>query len=192
MHDPGWDGAGVAGEVHDVHTASGLTLSPAPPLLSVPPGSATLHHWQQLAQPHLGGILDPRPGVVTKGFRTLDTDLDEVYCLNDFEEDETGDHISLPGLPTSTPVQHPETSGERCRARGTVSGSRSYPSRPQARPEDEQELPAATEKEEEEEEGSGEGIHRLESCALAPGPGAEFRAIPTPSQAPLAVALCLL
>ncbi|XP_049638349.1 trafficking kinesin-binding protein 1 isoform X2 [Suncus etruscus] len=73
-------------------------------------GSATLHHWQQLAQPHLGGILDPRPGVVTKGFRTLDTDLDEVYCLNDFEEDETGDHISLPGLATSTPVQHPKTS----------------------------------------------------------------------------------
>uniref|UniRef100_A0A452T453 Trafficking kinesin protein 1 n=1 Tax=Ursus maritimus TaxID=29073 RepID=A0A452T453_URSMA len=73
-------------------------------------GSATLHHWQQLAQPHLGGILDPRPGVVTKGFRTLDVDLDEVYCLNDFEEDDTGDHISLPGLATSTPVQHPETS----------------------------------------------------------------------------------
>ncbi|KFO33300.1 Trafficking kinesin-binding protein 1 [Fukomys damarensis] len=64
-------------------------------------GSATLHHWQQLAQPHLGGILDPRPGVVTKGFRTLDVDLDEVYCLNDFEEDDTA---------TSTPVQHPETS----------------------------------------------------------------------------------
>ncbi|XP_054993229.1 trafficking kinesin-binding protein 1 isoform X1 [Sorex araneus] len=118
-------------------------------------GSATLHHWQQLAQPHLGGILDPRPGVVTKGFRTLDTDLDEVYCLNDFEEDETGDHISLPGLATSTPVQHPETSGERCQAHVTVSGSRSYPSQPQARPEDMQELPAAAEeKEEEEEEGS--------------------------------------
>ncbi|XP_021113605.1 trafficking kinesin-binding protein 1 isoform X6 [Heterocephalus glaber] len=55
-------------------------------------GSATLHHWQQLAQPHLGGILDPRPGVVTKGFRTLDVDLDEVYCLNDFEEDDTANH----------------------------------------------------------------------------------------------------
>nr|KAF6335935.1 trafficking kinesin protein 1 [Pipistrellus kuhlii] len=73
-------------------------------------GSATLHHWQQLAQPHLGGILDPRPGVVTKGFRTLDVDVDEVYCLNDFEEDDTGDHISPPGLATSTPAQHPETS----------------------------------------------------------------------------------
>ncbi|KAM4855380.1 LOW QUALITY PROTEIN: trafficking kinesin-binding protein 1-like [Urocitellus parryii] len=115
-------------------------------------GSATLHHWQQLAQPHLGGILDPRPGVVTKGFRTLDVDLDEVYCLNDFEEDDTGDHISLPGLATSTPVQHPETSGERSRAHVTVSGSRSYPSRPQASPEEMQEMPAA--KEEEEEEGS--------------------------------------
>uniref|UniRef100_A0A8C9EVV7 Trafficking kinesin protein 1 n=1 Tax=Pavo cristatus TaxID=9049 RepID=A0A8C9EVV7_PAVCR len=63
----------------------------------------------QLAQPHLGGILDPRPGVVTKGFRTLDLDLDEVYCLNDYEEDETGD-ISYKGLTTSTPVQHTETS----------------------------------------------------------------------------------
>ncbi|KAM6160557.1 trafficking kinesin-binding protein 1 isoform 1-T1 [Erethizon dorsatum] len=103
-------------------------------------GSATLHHWQQLAQPHLGGILDPRPGVVTKGFRTLDVDLDEVYCLNDFEEDDTGDHIPLPGLATSTPVQHPETSGERSRARVTVPGSRSSP-------EEMQEPPMAAEEE---------------------------------------------
>ncbi|XP_036287859.1 trafficking kinesin-binding protein 1 isoform X5 [Pipistrellus kuhlii] len=116
-------------------------------------GSATLHHWQQLAQPHLGGILDPRPGVVTKGFRTLDVDVDEVYCLNDFEEDDTGDHISPPGLATSTPAQHPETSGERSRAHVTVAGGRSSPSRPQASPEEMQE-PAAMEEEEEEEEGS--------------------------------------
>ncbi|XP_005383610.1 PREDICTED: trafficking kinesin-binding protein 1 isoform X4 [Chinchilla lanigera] len=98
-------------------------------------GSATLHHWQQLAQPHLGGILDPRPGVVTKGFRTLDVDMDEVYCLNDFEEDDTGDHIPLPGLATSTPVQHPETSGERFQARVTVPGSRSSPEEMQEPPE---------------------------------------------------------
>eukprot|EP00079_Xenopus_tropicalis_P036245 XP_017950016.1 PREDICTED: trafficking kinesin-binding protein 1 isoform X4 [Xenopus tropicalis] len=52
-------------------------------------GSATLHHWQQLAQPNLGGILDPRPGVVTKGFRTLDLDQEDVYCFTDYEEDET-------------------------------------------------------------------------------------------------------
>nr|XP_034340174.1 trafficking kinesin-binding protein 1 isoform X6 [Arvicanthis niloticus] len=120
-------------------------------------GSATLHHWQQLAQPHLGGILDPRPGVVTKGFRTLDVDLDEVYCLNDFEEDDTGDHISLAGLATSTPIQHPETSGERSRARVTVSGSRSYSSQLQASPEEMHQPPAQAgleEEEEEEEEGS--------------------------------------
>ncbi|XP_054847823.1 trafficking kinesin-binding protein 1 isoform X1 [Eublepharis macularius] len=101
-------------------------------------GSVTLHHWQQLAQPHLGGILDPRPGVVTKGFRTLDLDVDEVYCLNDFEEDETGD-ITFKGLTTSTPVQHTETSGERSQAQVTVSDSENCPSRSQAFPEEMQE-----------------------------------------------------
>jgi hypothetical protein len=98
-----------------------------------------------------------------------------VYCLNDFEEDDTGDHISLPGLATSTPVQHPETSGERSRARVTVSGSRSYPSRPQASPEEMQEPPA---KQEEEEEGSGEGTS-ISPVNLAPLPEAEFWAILT-------------
>jgi len=51
-----------------------------------PTGSLTLHHWQQLAKPHLGTILDPHPGVVTKGFRPLAQDA--VYCLSDMEEDE--------------------------------------------------------------------------------------------------------
>ncbi|KAM7336808.1 hypothetical protein ACRRTK_002927 [Alexandromys fortis] len=100
---------------------------------------------------------DPRPGVVTKGFRTLDVDLDEVYCLNDFEEDDTGDHISLTGLATSTPVQHPETSGERSRARVTVSGSRSYSSQPQASSEEMHKPPAPAGLEEEEEEEEEEG-----------------------------------
>nr|XP_048279051.1 trafficking kinesin-binding protein 1 isoform X12 [Myodes glareolus] len=138
-------------------------------------GSATLHHWQQLAQPHLGGILDPRPGVVTKGFRTLDVDLDEVYCLNDFEEDDTGDHISLTGLATSTPVQHPETSGERSRARVTVSGSRSYSSQPQASPEEMQQPPAPAGLEEE-EEGSGEGTS-ISPVNLTPVPETELWAL---------------
>ncbi|GCC19276.1 hypothetical protein chiPu_0021798, partial [Chiloscyllium punctatum] len=52
-------------------------------------GSVTLYQWQQLAQPNLGGILQPRPGVLTKDFRQLDIDTGEVYNLNDFEEDET-------------------------------------------------------------------------------------------------------
>ncbi|XP_039768888.1 trafficking kinesin-binding protein 1 isoform X2 [Ornithorhynchus anatinus] len=116
-------------------------------------GSATLHHWQQLAQPHLGGILDPRPGVVTKGFRTLDFDQDEVYCLNDFEEDESGD-ISYKGLTTSTPVQHSETSGERSQAQGTVSDRESLPTRSQAFTEEMQEPTAADAGGDDDDEGS--------------------------------------
>ncbi|XP_070277942.1 trafficking kinesin-binding protein 2 [Myotis yumanensis] len=49
-------------------------------------GSQTLHHWQQLAQPNLGTILDSRPGVITKGFTQLPKDA--VYHLSDLEEDE--------------------------------------------------------------------------------------------------------
>ncbi|XP_061859131.1 trafficking kinesin-binding protein 2 isoform X2 [Colius striatus] len=49
-------------------------------------GSQTLFHWQQLARPNLGTILDPRPGVVTKGFTPLSDDT--VYHISDLEEDE--------------------------------------------------------------------------------------------------------
>ncbi|NWX44082.1 TRAK1 protein, partial [Steatornis caripensis] len=65
-------------------------------------GSVTLHHWQQLARPNLAGILVPRPGVLTKDFRQLDIDLEEVYSLNDLEEDDV-DTSSFQLLPTSTP-----------------------------------------------------------------------------------------
>lgn len=54
-----------------------------------PEGSLTLHHWQQLAKPHLASILDLHPGVVTKGFRPLPQDA--VYHLSDLEEDEEND-----------------------------------------------------------------------------------------------------
>ncbi|KAG7326209.1 hypothetical protein KOW79_009610 [Hemibagrus wyckioides] len=54
-------------------------------------GSLTLHHWQQLAKPHLASILDLHPGVVTKGFRPLPQD--SVYHLNDLEEDEENDRV---------------------------------------------------------------------------------------------------
>ncbi|XP_036411308.1 trafficking kinesin-binding protein 1-like isoform X1 [Megalops cyprinoides] len=63
-------------------------------------GSVTLHHWQQLAQPNLGGILDSRPGVVPKGFRPLELDLEEVYQFTDFEEDEPDEQF-FQNLPTS-------------------------------------------------------------------------------------------
>ncbi|XP_074835305.1 huntingtin-associated protein 1 isoform X2 [Carettochelys insculpta] len=65
-------------------------------------GSVTLHHWQQLAKPNLGGILDPRPGVLTKDFRQLDVDLEEVYNLHDLEEDDV-DLSAVQALATSTP-----------------------------------------------------------------------------------------
>ncbi|KAM4884579.1 LOW QUALITY PROTEIN: huntingtin-associated protein 1 [Sylvia borin] len=70
-------------------------------------GSVTLHHWQQLAQPNLGGILVPRPGVLTKDFKQLDIDLEEVYSLNDLEEDDV-DTSSFQLLPTSTPAKAKE------------------------------------------------------------------------------------
>ncbi|XP_063068151.1 trafficking kinesin-binding protein 2 isoform X2 [Engraulis encrasicolus] len=57
-------------------------------------GSLTLHHWQQLAQPHLASMLDPHPGVVTKGFRPLPLDHQDpqaTYRLTDLEEDEEGE-----------------------------------------------------------------------------------------------------
>ncbi|XP_040186923.1 huntingtin-associated protein 1 isoform X2 [Rana temporaria] len=66
-------------------------------------GSATLLHWQQLAKPNLGGILDPRPGVLTKDFQELDIDVEDVYNLNDFEEDEP---ISFQATVTSTPTKN--------------------------------------------------------------------------------------
>lgn len=103
-----------------------------------------------MAQPHLGGILDPRPGVVTKGFRNLDLDQEEVYSFADYEEDETGD-LPYKSLTTSSPVHHSETSGERSRAQLTVSDSKNCPSHSHAAPEDLQE-PAT-----DDDEGPGEG-----------------------------------
>nr|XP_054599950.1 trafficking kinesin-binding protein 1 [Nothobranchius furzeri] len=77
-------------------------------------GSVTLHHWQQLAKPNLGGILHPRPGVLTKDFKELEVDIQHVYSLNDLEEDEpdfsqlSGAHglvsPSGPNLPQTCPT----------------------------------------------------------------------------------------
>lgn len=69
-------------------------------------GSATLHHWQQLAQPHLGVILDARPGVVPKGYRPLELELEQVYPWGGFEEDEPGEQY-FQNLPTSSAAASP-------------------------------------------------------------------------------------
>ncbi|XP_068775457.1 huntingtin-associated protein 1 isoform X2 [Struthio camelus] len=73
-------------------------------------GSVTLHHWQQLARPDLGGILVPRPGVLTKDFRQLDVDLEEIYNLDDLEEDDV-EAGSFQLLPTSMPAKAKERPG---------------------------------------------------------------------------------
>uniref|UniRef100_A0A3B3U4Z0 Trafficking kinesin-binding protein 1-like n=1 Tax=Poecilia latipinna TaxID=48699 RepID=A0A3B3U4Z0_9TELE len=64
-------------------------------------GSVTLHHWQQLAKPNLGGILHPRPGVLTKDFKELEVDVQHVYSLTDLEEDEPD-----PSASSSSVLQH--------------------------------------------------------------------------------------
>nr|XP_015212332.1 PREDICTED: trafficking kinesin-binding protein 1-like [Lepisosteus oculatus] len=119
-------------------------------------GSATLHHWQQLAQPNLGGILDSRPGVVTKGFRPLELDLEEVYQFTDFEEDEPGD-LSFQSLSTSSPAPpHAEASGERPRGpRVTGTDSGAPPSQPP---------PTATETPEQKAAGDEASVHYPGKC----------------------------
>ncbi|XP_037549134.1 trafficking kinesin-binding protein 1 [Nematolebias whitei] len=69
-------------------------------------GSAILHQWQQLAQPHLGVILDARPGVVPKGYRPLELELEQVYPWGGFEEDEPGEQY-FQNLPTSSAIASP-------------------------------------------------------------------------------------
>ncbi|KAM4632762.1 trafficking kinesin-binding protein 1 [Polymixia lowei] len=72
-------------------------------------GSATLHAWQQLAQPNLGGLLDHRPGVVTKGFRTLEheQEQEDSWQLDQPEEDETSPD-SFAGLPEGSMSPSPQ------------------------------------------------------------------------------------
>ncbi|XP_056891610.1 trafficking kinesin-binding protein 1-like isoform X1 [Takifugu flavidus] len=75
-------------------------------------GSVTLHQWQQLAKPNLGGILHPRPGVLTKDFRELEVDIQHVYSLNDLEEDEPdlSNLSEVHGLVSSSGFNLPQTS----------------------------------------------------------------------------------
>ncbi|XP_032414292.1 trafficking kinesin-binding protein 1 isoform X5 [Xiphophorus hellerii] len=86
-------------------------------------GSATLHAWQQLAQPHMGALLDHRPGVVTKGFRNLEQDREQEqervdsWQLDQPEEDEASCD-SFTGLsgesPAPTSSLHSTSAGSAC------------------------------------------------------------------------------
>ncbi|XP_032374066.1 trafficking kinesin-binding protein 1 isoform X1 [Etheostoma spectabile] len=73
-------------------------------------GSATLHAWQQLAQPHMGALLDHRPGVVTKGFRTLahEQEQEDGWHLDQPEEDEVScDSFTGLSEESSVPMDRP-------------------------------------------------------------------------------------
>ncbi|XP_043283316.1 trafficking kinesin-binding protein milt isoform X2 [Venturia canescens] len=78
-------------------------------------GSQTLHHWSQLATPTLGGLLEERPGVKTRGGRGLEDLGLQTFTLADLEEDEeyanpgklfqdTGSVYTF----TNSTVMHPE------------------------------------------------------------------------------------
>uniref|UniRef100_A0A8C4N8A5 HAP1 N-terminal domain-containing protein n=1 Tax=Eptatretus burgeri TaxID=7764 RepID=A0A8C4N8A5_EPTBU len=72
-----------------------------PLMVVVLTGSTTLQQWQHLAQPNLGGILDMRPGVLTKGNSTCDARVSRGLAVP--EEDEPlmsvflSDQASYPG-----------------------------------------------------------------------------------------------
>ncbi|XP_033959257.1 trafficking kinesin-binding protein 1 isoform X1 [Pseudochaenichthys georgianus] len=79
-------------------------------------GSATLHAWQQLAQPHMGALLDHRPGVVTKGFCTLEQEeQEEGWQLDQPEEDEVScDSFSVLSGESSADMDVPHSSPLVC------------------------------------------------------------------------------
>ncbi|KAK9513091.1 hypothetical protein O3M35_001361 [Rhynocoris fuscipes] len=85
---------------HDCHTpdsimSAGTNVSYAPwklpdKLQIVKPleGSATLHHWSELATPSMDGLLEERPGVKIRGGTELEHLGIQMYSLSDIEEDE--------------------------------------------------------------------------------------------------------
>ena len=64
-----------------------------------------LHQWQRLATPDMGSLLDVRPGVQVKGGDSTRLDQDEVYNLNDCEEDGTWPRL---------PVEHAHNHNRYC------------------------------------------------------------------------------
>lgn len=51
-------------------------------------GSDTLRRWQSLATPHLGRVLEHRPGIQIKGEVGVDVFEEDPYSLSDYEEDD--------------------------------------------------------------------------------------------------------
>ncbi|XP_030211460.1 trafficking kinesin-binding protein 2 isoform X2 [Gadus morhua] len=136
---PAGSGRSSCSNLSELSAASGVFKSFLPERLQIVKpmeGSLTLHHWQQLAQPHLATLLDPRPGVVTKGFRPLSHDRDPP-----------ADDPPAPSYRLDDPEEEDEEEGGRGRAHagGAEKGSTER-GKPVEKDEDEEE-------EEEEEEG---------------------------------------
>ncbi|XP_041844646.1 trafficking kinesin-binding protein 1 isoform X2 [Melanotaenia boesemani] len=98
-------------------------------------GSATLHAWQQLAQPHMGALLDQRPGVVTKGFRSLaheheqeqEQEQEDSWQLDQPEEDEVSCD-SFTGFPgeNSAPMGPPQSTSTPSVCRNRAADTDNY------------------------------------------------------------------
>lgn len=78
-------------------------------------GSQTLHQWSQLATPSLGGLLDERPGIKTRGGAELEDLGLRMYSITDVEEDEEivhpGKSFQCSGYTytyTNSTVMHPD------------------------------------------------------------------------------------
>ncbi|KAF6028878.1 milt [Bugula neritina] len=92
-------------------------------------GSATLHHWQRLATPHLAGLFEQRHGVQIKHGQPLN-DLDsDTYSLMDVEEEVVPVRPSGRAMMTNTVtdarVMHPSTTSYPYLSPMTVSSTMS-------------------------------------------------------------------
>ncbi|KAK7870038.1 hypothetical protein R5R35_011998 [Gryllus longicercus] len=98
-------------------------------------GSLTLAAWSQLATPTLGGLLDERPGVKTRGGRPLEELGLHTYTLSDLEEDD--EDLGNPGKSfqssssiytyTNSTVLHPD---DNTTVTHSLQGSQMCPSAP--------------------------------------------------------------
>ncbi|XP_070570842.1 trafficking kinesin-binding protein 1-like isoform X10 [Ptychodera flava] len=81
---------GSFSEYSGISSSSGLGIRSYIPekLQIVKPieGSMTLHHWQRLATPDMASMLDTRPGIYVKGYKTLEHE-EEIFSLDEFEDD---------------------------------------------------------------------------------------------------------
>lgn len=103
---------GSGSNVSDFSRLSGFRFPDKLQIVKPMEGSLTLHRWQRLATPHLGGLLEQRPGVQIKGQDKAEVEEEEeVYSLSDYEEDGTWTHVN--------PTEHAQASSDHFQARAS-------------------------------------------------------------------------